>query len=198
MQPTRATRPRGFTLLETTIAMAILAMAALGTLSAINTSNLELRRGQLRIYFGTLADVTLQRMKLPNLTSGVQSNGIPFSRGTLVAPPAGGPQSLAIGASPWLPDSSAVVDDNDLSTGAYFRVLPSGEITHAKDVKGTPDCASVPSDVVCREVLTTSGIGDSDCKSGCPVAQGTAYTVWVRVSRHWDGLSVIEREVYSQ
>lgn len=54
----------GFTLLETTIALAILALAALGALAAINHSSVELRRGDQRLIQASLADEAIQRQRL--------------------------------------------------------------------------------------------------------------------------------------
>ncbi len=122
----------GFTLLETTIALAILALAALGTLAAINHSNIELRQGELRMTKAALADEAMQRQRLAPKSS---------------IPPPGGDK--------W---DKWVLDPN----GAYFRVEPDGQFSEEADggiPDGTP-CSSVERPFMCREVKWSDATPD--------------------------------------
>ncbi len=91
MRPFEKAAPKGFTLLETVIALAVLAVAIVGAMSAINFSNIELQRGQHRLYKAALADAALQSARLlPKWT--IQASAI----GTWTPDPSGAYFELSI------------------------------------------------------------------------------------------------------
>src|SRR5258708_18545865 len=118
----------GFTLLETMIALAILAIALMGTLGGFITVDTQLKDAQLRQGKMVLLDAKVQRVLL---TNKAELTGIPAA---------------------WTPDpTQSIVNANntptprpvpdpdiDLSVGAYFSVLPNGEITQINLPAGTP------------------------------------------------------------
>ena len=167
---------RGFSMLETVIAFAILAVASAGALNGLLAANSDLRKGQLRQYEMALVDATLQRMMLSDKSSSVSS---------AVPPPATSPPLLPIGAAPWAPDPTSP-SPGDLSRGAYFRVLPDGEITPDTTIPaGTPcNAATLPDGIYCREMVLTSGMPAAlGAHAGIMPAQSLPLTFWVRVFR---------------
>ena len=184
---------RGSSLIEVIVALAVLALAASGALTGLLAANNDLRQGQLRQYKMALVDATMQRMLLSNKTQ-LRAAAVP-----LPAPP---PVQLAIGANPWQPDTTAAIAD-DVSTGAYFRVLPNGEITHVTGIPpGTPcNSALLPEGSYCREVLLTTGMPvDLGTHAGIMPAAALPVTYWVRVARRGElpAIAVVQRMVMVQ
>lgn len=169
---------KGFTLLETMVALAVLAVAVVGALAAINHSNVELQQGQLRLYKGVLADEAIQRWRLaPKWT-------IPAVAFTTA------PDAMAIGANPWQRDPN----------GAYFVVL-TDEAKPTTLADPNTACDQVPVGIVCREVLWTTGLPVPGAADGGIVPAGVQpITRWVRVSRGGElpSSAVVQREVFLQ
>jgi prepilin-type N-terminal cleavage/methylation domain-containing protein len=141
--------PRGLSILETMIALVILGVGLLGVLGALERAAVESRLGQNRQQKVMLADATLQRFKLLEKTTF-------FAQAA--ATPTVDPLGLAVGTAPWLADPTdlTAAEPLDLSTGAYFNILPDGTITKLS-LPGNPPCSAVPQGVVCREILTHAG-----------------------------------------
>ena len=182
----------GFTLLETMIALAVLAIALMGTLGGFITVDTQIRDAQLRQGKTMLLDAKVQRVLL---TNKAELTGIPAA---------------------WTPDpTQAIVNANntptprpvpdpdiDLSVGAYFSVLPNGEIAQINLPAGTP-CTSplLPSGAYCRELMVTPGM-----PNGASMPSGGAWpglngvvapqTYWIRVYRR--GQNVNQALVYQQ
>ena len=162
---------RGFTLIETVVALAVLLFASAGVFAGLLAASRELRQGQLRQHLAALADASAQRVRLQSKAALL---------GLAVAPPAAAPPSLAVGAPPWSADASAPVG-LDPGTGAYFRVTPDGAISRAVDVLPGTACDSVPPGVSCRETLVTRG---PPRDAAVVLASGAqVLTYWVRISR---------------
>jgi prepilin-type N-terminal cleavage/methylation domain-containing protein len=208
---------RGFTLVETMCALAILGIALVGTMVALITTSQQLKDGQIRQYRSELVDAALQRFEVANkypVNSGFFTGASPFAAATALtaACPGAVPCSqLAIGQ--WgagydltqglAPPPPPMVD---LSIGAYFIVRTDGEIqqltaTTVPAVIGTPKCGDVtlPSGSYCREVMITStttagAIVSSGAQWTGPwppnptITSQSIYTVWVRVSKTGDKL----------
>lgn len=169
-------RQGGFTLIEVLLAMTITLLVSAGVLLALLAASRELREGQLRQYKSVLIDASAQRLRLSDKASLISAA---VAAGTL-------PSTVpAISATPWTLDPTVQVA-GDLSTGAYFSVLPNGLITqlNATTVPAVADataCNAVPVGVYCREVVAMKGApvaAPGAILAGAPVA-----TVWIRVSR---------------
>lgn len=194
MRSSHATKAqRGSSLIEVFVALAILALAASGALSGLVAANNDLRQGQLRQYKMALVDATMQRMLLSDKTQ-LRASAVPL--------PATPPIQLGIGANPWAPDATPAIA-GDLSTGAYFRVLPNGTISHITSVPpGTPcNSATLPEGSYCREVLRTIGMPVAlGAHAGIMPAAALPVTYWVRIARRGEGplLAVVHRKVIVQ
>jgi len=206
MRTTGRPRPRGFTLIEAVIAMAILAFALLGTLSGLIEAARIAREGQFRQYKTALVEAKMQRLLLadkgvlPSLVGGLQTV-TPLLR----------VQTLAIAGGPWLidpslPDPSSIPINGtlpgDLGTGSVFRVLPNGEI---RPIPGTfLSCAdpAIPVGAYCREVLLhdrlmlPSSGPNTLVQSNLDAVNARSATLWIRVSRIGEppSLAVVERK----
>lgn len=181
------TRPgRGFTLLEVMVALVVMIIASVGVVVGLMAASRELRVGQLRLHKATLLDASAQRIRLQNKVA-LTALGI--------APPSTPPAQQAIGTGNWVKDPIPMAA-GDLSTGAFFRMLPNGEFTQLPDSTAT-DCApaSLPKDVYCRERMIVLGGPTAD--AGLITAGGAIATVWFRVSRASEPpvLAVLSAEV---
>jgi type II secretory pathway pseudopilin PulG len=193
IQRRRSRRVFGFSMLETIIAMGVLAAGALGSLSGIASSNKELREGQLRQYKMLLLDAKAQRRMLENKTPlllTMITSGYPVAANALTHP-----TNLAIGAAPWAVDTASAsvpFDANDLSTGAYFKVLPDGEVqklttTTVPSIATGTACNStaLPQGIYCRETMLTYGPPVPYTGPGGAIVptNTNVMTYWTRVSR---------------
>jgi prepilin-type N-terminal cleavage/methylation domain-containing protein len=217
MSSTRALR--GFTLIETMIALAILGIALIGSLAALIAASQQLRDGQIRQYRSELVDAAVQRFEVANKyvgSAGIFTGTSPFNGAALLttACPTPCPQ-MAIGL--WNADPTQGLPPPppplvDLSIGAYFIVRSDGEIqqltaTTVPAIVGTPPCndPSLPAGVYCREVLITRATNTGAIVSSganwtgpwpplATINTQSIYTVWVRVSQQGDDLT---KAVYS-
>lgn len=190
----RSPRSAGFTLLESTMAMGVMAVAGLGALAAMGHSGNELQRGQLRQSKAALLLESSQRMMLmakasPSLTSP----GKTLLSAQAKPLPSTSPEKLAIGASPWVPDPS----------GAYFTLTPDGQIAPRTDVAAGTACssASLPPGTCCREILVTEGMPVALGANAALVPAGMSpFTLWVRISRAGEPAdwAATHREVFVQ
>lgn len=185
--------PRGFTILESMVAIGILAVGVLGALNGLIFSSTLVRDGQLRQWKMVLLDAKTQRLWLANKASLFSS---------AVALPTTNPRSIAIGTPPWTVDSSASVA-SDLGTGAYFSVTATGQITPVTTVTaGTPcGASSIPTGTYCREVLVTTGLPTALGPNAAILpSEAQAVTVWTRLSRKGEpaSLAVVHQEVLVQ
>jgi prepilin-type N-terminal cleavage/methylation domain-containing protein len=193
MKRTRRQHPRGFTLVEVMIALGVMLVGALGALTGLAAASRELREGQLRQYKMVLIDATSQRIRLQDKQVLIS---YATAAGTL-------PSTVtAISAAPWTLDATTLVP-GDLGTGAYFKVLPNGQILQL-DAATTPAvaantaCNAVPQGIYCREVLVRAG---GPVASPGAIATGASLaTVWIRVSRMGEpaSMAVTSREVVVQ
>jgi prepilin-type N-terminal cleavage/methylation domain-containing protein len=217
----RTSTASGFTLIETMIALAILGIALIGSLTALIAAGQQLKDGQVRQYRSELVDAAVQRFEVANKyvgANGVFTGASPFATATAltVACP-GACNQLAIGTWGLGYDPTQTLAPPpppliDLSIGAYFIVREDGEIqplnaTTVPAVAGTPVCndPSLPAGSYCREVMITStttagaivSSGATWTNAWPPPATITTqsiYTVWVRVSQKGDTL---DKAVYS-
>ncbi len=199
-------RPGGFTLIEAIIAMGILAIALLGTLSGLIEATRIAREGQFRQYKTALVEAKLQRLlladksTLPNMVGGLQT-----------IPPLLRPHDLAIGTAPWLidpspPDPSSIPATGpmpgDLGTGSVFRVLPNGEIRPIAGIFLSCADPAIPVGAFCREVLLhdrlalSTSAPNTQVQSNLDAVNARSSTLWIRVSRRGEAstLAVVERK----
>lgn len=169
-------RARGVTILETMIAMVVLAIGLVGALAAFQAGAVEARLGQHRQMKMMLADAALQRIRLQNRATFF--SGLPPQPTVNLA-------TVPVGTGPWVLDPTSTTDPLDFSQGAYFKILPDGTITPVS-IAGSPSCASatVPEGTICREVFTHLGgpYNASPVGAYLPSAARSA-TAWVRVTR---------------
>jgi prepilin-type N-terminal cleavage/methylation domain-containing protein len=139
---------RGFSLVETMIALAILATGATAALVALSSATRDAAEGQLRQFRTALVDASASRFRLMDkalLAARVQP-GEPLSFAAAAA--------LPPGTAPWVtdptPDSRA-----DLSSGAFFTITGNGDIAPVTSVPKGTACGSAaqPAGTYCREVL---------------------------------------------
>ncbi len=189
---TRAYRSRGFTLLETIMALAVLAIGVTGALGGLIQASHYIRAAQTRHVKMMLLDAKTQRLWLANKTALFSS---------AVTRPSMFPEQIAIGTTPWVSDTSAA-GFQDLGTGRYFTVSDTGRVNRIT-ISGNPACgnAAIPKGTFCRETFVMSG---------APVTFGTnaammpsvaqVITVWTRVSRMGEpaSLAVVNAEVLVQ
>lgn len=190
----RSRRAAGFTLLETTMAMSVMAVAGLGALAAMGHSGNELLRGQLYQSKTALLRESSQRMMLaakahPSLTTP----GKTLLAARAKALPSTPPEKLAIGAAPWAPDSD----------GAYFMLSSGGEITPLTGIAAGTACgdSSLPAGSYCRETLVTVGMPVALGSNAALVPAGMSpFTFWARISRQGEPAerAVTHREVFVQ
>jgi prepilin-type N-terminal cleavage/methylation domain-containing protein len=181
---------RGFSIIETMVAMVVLAISLLGTLGALNRGATESRLGQTRQMKMMLADAALQRIKLQDKNT--------FFAG-LPAQPTVNLSSLAVGASPWVQDPTSNGDPLDFSVGAYFNIQPDGTLVKL-NIAGNPPCtdALVVVGTICREVYTHLGApyNATNATLGAALPTGARIaTAWVRVSRKTSATSRLDAEV---
>lgn len=171
-------RRTGFSLLEVMIAMAILAVGAVGALAGVLSANEGLREGQLRIYKQNLIEATLQRARLQN-KERLYTNALSIAAAPQM------PTNQPLGTGNWVMDPTPPIA-GDLSTGNLFILLPDGTLRHC-DNTTTPQCVTatitscadtdIPLFVFCREVVTT--------KTGATFAPGNIVPAGSFVTTRW-------------
>jgi hypothetical protein len=177
---------RGVSIVEAMISLAVLGVALLTAIGALQYAALETRAGQNRQHKMMLADAALQRMKL-------QDKALFFS--SLAPQPSVDVKGLAVGASPWARDTSVTADPYDFSQGSYFRILPDGTMS-AVTLAGNPPCDAVPEGIICREVLAHSGAPYLGTNIGAVLAPGSKVaTAWVRIARRPSPGQPVEADV---
>ena len=195
---------RGFTLIEVMVSLVVLALAIVGSLSAVIATGRELKDGQTRQVRGLLGDASARRFMLAakGLGSAFQGAAQPVTL-------CGGPcNQVPIGMMPWAVDNTTVIP-GDLSTGAYFRVFGNGEVTQITPVSvptaipaTTPCSGAIPPGVYCRETLITKGgpvvVSATGTFTTWPPSAGggfalpatvpamDVFTVWIRLSKKGD------------
>jgi prepilin-type N-terminal cleavage/methylation domain-containing protein len=187
----------GFTLLETMIALAIVAVALVGTLAGFITVDTALRDSQLRQVKMALLDAKSQRMMLEN-------------KADLVNMPAlwtADPTQSIVNANN-TPIARPVPDpDADLSIGAFFSMLPNGEFQQLNLPAGT-GCGDpiVPPGTYCREVQVTAGMPNGLSLPPNPAwialnGSVTPQTYWARIYRRGENpalFAVVYKQVMTQ
>jgi prepilin-type N-terminal cleavage/methylation domain-containing protein len=187
IRPPRQPRARGFTLLETMIALVVIGIAALGALSGLLSAKKEVKESQARVVKAAVADARLQPYALSRdrLISNppVAKQAWP---GPLAALPASATSS---GANPWMLDPG----------GSFFTWDNQGMVVPAATPAGVTKCDdAMPPNILCREVAFTAGL---PADGGNPPGGGFAYTLWVRVWRGGErtpGLAYVARTVVVQ
>lgn len=171
------------------IAGAVLLVGLVGVLAAFQQAMIEARLGQNRQQKVMLADAVFQRTRfLDKMTFFTGLPARPVTNTMLTAP---------VGGGLWVPDPTINADPMDLSSGAYFNILPDGTITPippATIPTGT-SCAVVPPGTVCREVFTHLGapFGATNLNATLPSTQ--VATVWVRITRRANANQPAESDV---
>lgn len=179
-----SSRARGFTLLETMIALVVLAITSLGTLSAMVAASRNLKEGQIRQSKAALVEARTQLLMMADKSQlGTSaSNALFGTLGTFT--PGTPPDKLPIGASPWQLDP----------TGAFFTADASGVVNPTTSAATSCAPSGLAPGILCREVALTAGLPD-----GSSPHSGTAYTLWTRVIRSDDGsplsFAVVDRMV---
>lgn len=183
-------RARGVSIVEAMISLAVLGVALLTAIGALQYAAMETRAGQNRQHKMMLADAALQRIKLQDKAAFFVS---------LAPQPALDVKGLAVGMAPWTRDTSVTVDPFDFSQGSYFKILPDGTMT-AVTLAGNPPCDAVPEGIICREIFAHSGGPYLGTNIGAALAPGTKVaTAWVRIARRPSpGLPVEADVVMSQ
>jgi type II secretory pathway pseudopilin PulG len=179
----------GFTLLETMIALALLFGALVASLAGFIDAGTHLKE--------VLLDAKLQRLMLTNKAD------LTTLPGNWVPDP-----TQAIVNTINMPTPRPIPDPNiDLSIGAFFKILPNGEITQLNVPDGTL-CSSttVPDGSYCREMMLTAGMPSGS--SLPPNPQWTALTgvinprtLWIRLYKKGQDpvrYGVLFREVFVQ
>jgi prepilin-type N-terminal cleavage/methylation domain-containing protein len=169
----------GFTLLETMIALAILAGALVGTLAGFIDAGIHLKEAPLRNTKAILLDAKVQRLLLTNKTEFAP----------LTAAWAPDPTQVTVNQIN-TPTPRPIPDpDIDFSIGAFFKLLPNGEITQLNVTAGTL-CSStaVPDGTYCRELMLTPGMPNGVALPANPpwtALAGVAnpQTLWIRIYR---------------
>jgi len=215
MISTSRERRRGFTMLEVMIALAILLVASVGALSGLMAASKDLKTGQLHLYQSILVEATVQRMRLADkkllLDYAYGQATYPVSTGTTNPTAAvnwsmaSDPEKQPVDAAPWGADpwTATTTDTLDLSTGKFFFILPSGEITPvaASAIPVTTACSdgSVPNGMFCREVAIIPS-APSVTPGPITAAGFRTATVWIRVSQKGTPLSraTVAQEVIAQ
>ncbi|RKH12304.1 type II secretion system protein [Corallococcus sp. CA053C] len=198
LSSSRRAPARGSGLLEVLISMSILALAAVGAVMGMVAATRDVKDGQVLQGRRMLLESRIQRLWLGSKAE-LLSNA--------VNRPALFPPDIAFGTAPWVLDPSPPVAA-DVGTGAYFRVLPTGQVepltsvpVNTPCIASTPD-AVLPKDVYCREILVTKGLPkDLPPASAALVPAGAQpFTVWTRVFRKGDSLerALIHSEVFVQ
>ncbi len=169
----------GFTLLETMIALAILAGALVGTLAGFIDAGVQLKEAPMRNTKAILLDAKVQRLLLTNkaeLTSYTSAWAPDPTQATVNAINNPTPRPV--------PDPSI-----DFSIGAFFTILPNGEITQLNVLAGTAcSSTSVPNGAYCREVMLTAGMPNGATLPANPAwaslaGLATPQTLWIRIYR---------------
>lgn len=171
-------RHRGFSLLETMIALAIMAVSVTAALTALISASRSAREGQYRQFKTALAEAAGARFKLMDkgTAAGLLAPLVPAVAPSLIAP---------IGGWPVDPTPLTVTPGGiDPSTGAYFTVDAQGQIAALAVAGGTPcnsatilaaakaSCQTANGTsctAFCREVLVLAGLPGAQCG----VAKGT-------------------------
>jgi prepilin-type N-terminal cleavage/methylation domain-containing protein len=193
----RRTASRGFTLIEVLVASLVLAIGIVGAILGLISAAKELRYGELRQVAGALAEAKSQALISTNklwLASAPPpyTNPLPGCSTAI--------EALSPGTAPWVLDpTSASGVANDLAEGAFFKVLPNGQVSSVSSTDGGwTSCASaIPTGMYCREVALCQGMIDGGIPS-IIAAGGTPYTYLTRVSRAGDPLTsaVINLDVF--
>ena len=190
-----STRPsvHGFSILETMIAMVVLAISLLGTIGALNRGATESRLGQTRQMKMMLADAALQGIKLQDKNAFF--NGLP-------AQPTVNLSSLAVGAAPWVLGPADSGDALDFSTGSYFNIQPDGTLVKLTALAGSGACTPtnnlIPDGTICREVFTHLGApynATFTTFSGALPTGSRIATAWVRITRKGSSTSRLDSEI---
>ena len=174
----KVSQARGVTLIETMVALLILAIASVGAFTTLLSAKGELREGQLRQYKMTLIDTKVQRLWLTSKTL------LPLP--ALLPPSTLGLASAPLNSSGWSVDGTTPLP-GDLGTGSYFKIISDGTITPLNGATvpavaaGTPcNSAALPVGVYCREVLITQGMLPN---GALPPGATKVWVYWVRVVR---------------
>jgi len=190
---------RGFTLLETMIALVVLGIAALGALAGMVAASRNISDGQIRQYKTALAEAHAQSLMLaPKSTLALSAVAPP-------TPPTTVDQLPLTDSTVWKidPSTHSGADANPIAYGALFTVTAKGDF--APLAMAVPNCsdATIPAGTLCREVAVTQGFPDGTAAKtvdGVPFAAGEAFTIWSRVRRVGEpaGEAVVHHEVFVQ
>ena len=169
---------KGITLIETMVALLILAIASVGAFTTLLSAKGELREGQLRQYKMTLIDTKVQRLWL--------SSKSVLPSPALLPPSTIGLATAPLNSSGWAVDGTTPIA-GDLGTGAYFKIISDGTITPLDSGTVPPvpagtacNSGALPVGVYCREVLVTQGLLPN---GALPAGATKVWIYWIRVIR---------------
>jgi prepilin-type N-terminal cleavage/methylation domain-containing protein len=194
---------RGFTLIEVTIALIVLAIASVGILQGMAAASQNIKEGQTRQYKAALAEARAQALELMDKSLIATT---PQIFGTLTNPfPATRPDLMAIGdPACWQLDPTPPSASAPFSTGAFFTQSENGVLTQIPQATYPAGACGDPAirpGTLCREVCLTQGNPNTGA-AWFPVTIPTAYsyTAWTRVVRAGELpiFAVVNREVFVQ
>jgi prepilin-type N-terminal cleavage/methylation domain-containing protein len=168
---------RGFSILETMVALTILLISLGGAIGGLLSASQNITEGQMRQYKAALAEEYTQKYLLVRRDQlGISVPVSPLA----ICSGCGNLDQVAIGGAGWTVEGA-------------WKIMPAAGVVATATLPGS--CATVPVGTYCREVSVTNRL-----PNGTAPAQGNAFTVWARVVRGGEPATsaLLHREVLIQ